>query len=64
MTKNLPEQWDESFIDDFVTACLEDKSPKTPGEDGLKVMQIISMAYLSAKLGREVNLKELKTFKS
>jgi len=48
-------------IDDFVAACLEDRSPKTPGEDGLKVMQIISMAYLSARLGREVSLEDLKT---
>jgi predicted dehydrogenase len=50
-------------IDDFVSACLEDRTPKTPGEDGLKVMQIISMAYLSAKLGREVTLGELKNYK-
>lgn len=57
---DLPVQWGD-FIDDFVTACIEDKSPKTPGEDGLKVMQITSMAYLSAKLGREVTLKDLKT---
>jgi predicted dehydrogenase len=59
----LPGRWGErfKFIDDFLTACLEDKSPKTPGEDGLKVMQIISMAYLSAELGREVTLKDLST---
>lgn len=61
ITTDLPAQGGESFIDDFITTCLEDKSPKTPGEDGLKVMQIISMAYLSAKLGREVTLKDLKT---
>lgn len=48
------------LVDDFVTACLENKSPKTPGEDGLKVMQIIDMAYLSAKLGREAAFKDLK----
>ena len=60
---DLPGQWRErfKFIDDFLIACLEDKSPKTPGEDGLKVMQIISMAYLSAELGREVTLKDLST---
>ncbi|MEM2935985.1 MAG: Gfo/Idh/MocA family oxidoreductase [Candidatus Bathyarchaeia archaeon] len=50
------------FINDFVTACLKDRAPKTPGEDGLKVMQIISMAYASAKLGREVTLTELEKF--
>jgi len=48
------------FINDFVTVCLKDRAPKTPGEDGLKVMQIISMAYASARLGREVTLSELE----
>jgi len=48
------------LINDFVTACLKDRVPKTPGEDGLKVMQIISMAYASARLGREVTLSELE----
>jgi predicted dehydrogenase len=47
------------LINDFVMACLEDKQPKTPGEDGLKVMQIIDMAYKSAKLGREVKIDEI-----
>ncbi len=42
------------LIFDFVQACLNDTPPKTPGEDGLKVMQIIDAAYRSAKLGREV----------
>jgi len=44
---------------DFATACLEDKPVKTPGEDGLRIMQIISMGALSAKLGREATLKDL-----
>jgi len=60
VTIDLPVEGGERFIDDFIAACLEDKSPKTPGEDGLKVMQIISMAYLSAKIGREATLKDLK----
>ncbi len=47
------------LIKDFVSACLEDREPKTPGEDGLKVMQAITMAYRSAELGREVRLEEL-----
>ncbi|MBS7624682.1 Gfo/Idh/MocA family oxidoreductase [Candidatus Bathyarchaeota archaeon] len=47
------------LIEDFVRACLEDRPPKTPGEDGLKVMQIIDMAYKSAKLGREVKIDEI-----
>ncbi|MCW4021504.1 MAG: Gfo/Idh/MocA family oxidoreductase, partial [Candidatus Bathyarchaeota archaeon] len=48
-----------SYIEDFADACLENRDPLTPGEDGLKVMQIINMAYLSAKLGREVTLEDL-----
>jgi predicted dehydrogenase len=42
------------LIFDFVQACLHGTPPKTPGEDGLKVMQIIDAAYQSAKLGGEV----------
>ena len=45
------------LILDFVQACLNDTLPKTPGEDGLKVMQIIDAAYQSAKLGREVTVE-------
>jgi predicted dehydrogenase len=56
----IPSKPTGDLINDFVTACLRDRAPKTPGEDGLKVMQIISMAYASAKLGREVTLSELE----
>ncbi|MEM1580979.1 MAG: Gfo/Idh/MocA family oxidoreductase [Candidatus Bathyarchaeia archaeon] len=48
-----------SLISDFVTACLEDRPPKTPGDDGLKVMQVIDMAYKSAKLNKEVRVDEI-----
>lgn len=58
---DLPSRDIGNLIDDFVTACIENKTPKTPGEDGLKVMQVISMAYMSARLGREVTLKDLKS---
>ncbi len=61
ITIDLPMEYGSGYVDDFVTACLENREPKTPGEDGLKVMQITSMAYLSAKLGREVTLKDLNT---
>ena len=59
ITIDMPSQWGDP-VDDFLTACLQNGSPKTSGEDGLKVMQIISMAYLSSKLGREVTLRDLK----
>lgn len=49
----------EILLNDFVRACLEDKAPKTPGEDGLKAMQIISMAYKSAETNREADLSML-----
>jgi hypothetical protein len=45
------------FLDDFLTSCSENGRPKTPGEDGLKIMKIISVAYLSSNLCREVNLR-------
>jgi len=48
------------LINDFITACIKDKEPKTPGREGLKTMQIIDMAYQSAKLQREVNIQELQ----
>ena len=54
--------WDtlqELLVKDFVEACLEDRPPKTTGEDGLKTMQIIDMAYKSAKLNREVKISEI-----
>ena len=56
---DLPSRWGMNMrllIDDFVRACLEDRTPKTPGQDGLKVMQIISAAYESSRLGREVRI--------
>ena len=43
---------------DFVAACLEDSEPKTPGEDGLTVTQIMRAAYASAEQGREVTIEE------
>jgi len=53
------ETWSQ-LIDDFITACRKDRDPKTPGRDGLKIMEIIDMAYRSAKLKREVNIQELQ----
>jgi len=47
------------LIKDFMDACIQGRKPKSPGEDGLKVMQLIDMAYLSAKVGREVSLEEV-----
>jgi len=47
-----------NVIRDFVKACLEDKRPRTTGEDGLLIMQIMEMSYLSAKLRREVAYEE------
>jgi len=58
----LPSLWGANMrllMADFARACLEDGTPKTPGEDGLKVMQVINAAYESSKLGREVKISEL-----
>lgn len=47
----------DMLLKDFAAACLKDKTPKTPGEEGLKVMQVITAAYESARLGREVEIQ-------
>jgi len=60
---DIPERSREIWnrlIDDFITACQKNRNPKTPGEDGLKIMEIIDMAYRSAKLKREVRIQELQ----
>ncbi|MFQ6094719.1 MAG: Gfo/Idh/MocA family protein [Candidatus Bathyarchaeia archaeon] len=44
------------LIKDFVSACSRDRIPKTPAEEGLNVMEIITAAYESARLGKEVVL--------
>ncbi|MCS6860257.1 MAG: Gfo/Idh/MocA family oxidoreductase [Abditibacteriales bacterium] len=61
ITPQIPHRRDSGneLILDFVHACLYGTSPKTPGEDGLKVMQIIDAAYRSARLGREVRVEEV-----
>ncbi len=46
-------------IGDFLNACLSSAKPISSGEDGIKVMEILSGALLSAKLGREVTVEEL-----
>jgi len=53
------EAW-KQLINDFITACQKNRNPKTPGEDGLKTMEIIDMAYRSAKLKREIKIQELQ----
>ena len=48
------------LVEDFITACLRDRKPKTSGEEGLKIMEIIDMAYRSASLKREVTIQEIR----
>ena len=38
---------------------MGEKEPITPGEEGLKVMQIIDAAYISARERREVAVEEV-----
>jgi hypothetical protein len=40
----------------------EESKAQNTWQDGLKTMQIIDMAYQSAKINREVKLGELETF--
>ncbi|MFQ5808237.1 MAG: Gfo/Idh/MocA family protein [Armatimonadota bacterium] len=49
----------QPLIADFVAACLEDREPKTPGEEGLTATQITQAAYVSAREGREVGIDEV-----
>ena len=48
-----------SKIGDFLNACMSDSKPISSGEDGMKVMEIMSGGLLSAKLGREITVREL-----
>ena len=60
---DIPQRGGETWnrlVDDFITACQKNRDPKTSGKDGLKIMEIIDMAYQSAKHRREVDIQELK----
>jgi predicted dehydrogenase len=48
-------------IGDFLNACTSTAKPISSGEDGMKVMEIMSGALLSSKLGREITVDELYT---
>lgn len=54
-----PEGEEISAYADFVAAVQENRPPATPGEDGQKVMEILSAALLSAWLRREVTIDDL-----
>ena len=56
---NVPDMPNSSRISNFLDACTSDKNPISCGEDGQKVMEIMSGALLSAKLGREITVAEL-----
>jgi len=55
----LPNIPNPGRIGDFLNACSSDAKPICSGEDGVKIMEIMSGALLSAKLGREVTVSEL-----
>ena len=55
----LPDIPNPGKIGDFLDACTSDAKPMSSGEDGMKVMEIMSGALLSAKLGREITVSEL-----
>ena len=56
---NMPDMPNASRIGNFLDACISDRKPISCGEDGQKVMEIMSGALLSAKLGREITIHEL-----
>jgi predicted dehydrogenase len=55
----VPDILNPGRIGDFLNACTGDAKPISSGEDGVKVMEIMSGALLSAKLGREITVPEL-----
>lgn len=59
LTPQIPHRRNKDIFDDFVRACMGEKEPITPGEEGLKVMQIIDAAYVSARERREVAVEEV-----
>lgn len=56
-TVDLPPATDD-VISDFVSACLEDRPPKTSPEEGVRTMQILTKSYESASRGVEVSVEE------
>ncbi len=56
---DVPDIPTPSKFGDFLNACTSDAKPISTGEDGMKVMEIMSGALLSAKLGREITVSEL-----
>ena len=56
---NVPDMPSLSRIGGFLDACAGDRNPISCGEDGQKVMEIMSGALLSAKLGWEITIAEL-----
>jgi len=57
-TVDLPPPSIDMFAE-FVTSCLERRAPLMSGDAGLRVMQIVRLAYLSAAAGRETEFGEL-----
>lgn len=60
----LPDVPNVSKIGDFLNACVTGAKPMCSGEDGMKIMEIMSGALLSAKLGREITVSELYTIEA
>lgn len=60
----LPDIPNPGKLGDFLNACTSDAKPMSTGEDGVKVMEIMSGALLSAKLGREITVPELYTIEA
>lgn len=50
---------DLNLWEDFVEACRDGRDPISPGEDSVKVMEILSGALLSSRLKREVSVEEV-----
>lgn len=57
-----PHQRDDSYRyewHNFIESVTEKKTPLVTGEDGLKILEIIEAARISAKIGQQVSLVDL-----
>ena len=51
---------DALMIDDFVAAVSEGRPPRSSGEDGLRSLEVALAAYVSAGVGRAVEVEEVR----
>lgn len=62
MVKTLPLRYPKTFEtaqEHFVRAIIENRDPEPGADDGVEVMRILDAIYESARMGREVELRNV-----